>query len=308
MTGTNDFEYIRYDLPVEKVARVMLARPEMNNLQNLDMLYEIDRAYKRAVQDPYVKVIITAADGPDFSLGHDAFTDHWYKKDGKPLRDKIDPVTEFAGGYNDPGHAGHMAVEQEVFLGLCWRWRNLPKPTIAQVHGRVYNGGLMLMWPCDLVVASEDATFAESVVEAGVACDEFFVHVWELGHRKAKEFLFASEVLSAEEMHRLGSVNHVVARDKLEEFTLNMASRIAMRPSFALRTAKMAVNQSLDAQGMWSALQSAFSLHQLGNANASIKLGDIVDFESMMKIAESEGPSGASAAYQEIIARVAENQ
>src|ERR671931_349188 len=72
------------------------------------------------------------------------------------------------GGYLQPGQAGAMANEEEFYLGMCWRWRNLPKPTIAQVHGKVIAGGLMLVWPCDIVVASEDATLSDPMVAFGV--------------------------------------------------------------------------------------------------------------------------------------------
>jgi enoyl-CoA hydratase len=179
------------------------------------------------------------------------------------------PVTG-AGGFDEPAAHGHLAAEEEIFVGLCWRWRNLPKPTIAQVQGKAIAGGLMLVWPCDLVVASEEAEFSDPVVAFGVNGHEFFVHAWEFGARKAKEILFAGSALSAHECRRLGMVNHVVPREELESFTLELAERIASRPAFGLKLAKMAVNQSLDAQGQWSAVQSAFSLHHLGHAQARL--------------------------------------
>ena len=67
-------------------------------------------------------------------------------------------------------------------------------------------GGLMLVWPCDLVIASEDAEFSDPVVAVGVNGHEFFVHAWELGHRKAKEMLFTGEPITAEEGRVLGMV------------------------------------------------------------------------------------------------------
>ena len=163
-----------------------------------------------------------------------------------------------------------MAMEQEVFIGFCWRWRNMPKPTIAQVQGKAIAGGLMLVWPFDLIVAAEDAQFSDPVIAFGVNGHEYFVHAWEVGHRKAKEMLFTGDAISAQEGKELGMVNHVVPNAELTAFTLNLARRIAKQPPFGLKLAKLAVNQSLDAQGMYNAIHSAFGLHHLGHANARI--------------------------------------
>jgi len=258
--GPPVLERIRYEQPAEGVARVVLARAETRNAQDRKMLYELDRAFGLAVRDDAIKVIIVAADGPHFSSGHD-------------LRDRAQlsafPTVTQWGGFGLPGAEGHMATEEEIYVGLCWRWRNLPKPTIAQVQGKVIAGGLMLVWPFDLVVASDDATFSDPAVAFGVNGHEYFVHTWELGARKAKEMLFTGAALGAEECHRLGMVNHVVPRAELERFTLDLAKRIATRPSMGLKLAKLAVNQTLDAQGQWNAIQAAFSLHHLGHSHAA---------------------------------------
>jgi len=269
MDTPSDFSEIRYEKPSARVARIVLARPETRNAQGLAMLYEVNRAFDMAMHDDEVRVVIVAADGPHFSSGHH-------------LGDRSNPgahgpaVLGF-GGYDLPGAEGYMAKEQEIYLGFCWRWRNLPKPTIVQVQGKAIAGALMLIWPCDIVIASEDAEFSDPVVAFGVNGHEFFVHAWEVGHRKAKEMLFAGEAISAAEGKALGKVNHVVPRDKLDSFTLEMAEKIAQRPTIGLKLAKLSVNQSLDAQGMWTALQSAFALHQLGHTHNRLMHGDIVD-------------------------------
>ncbi len=258
------FERIRYEHPEPGIARVVLARPEQRNAQDRKMLYEIDRAFRVAVADDEVKVVIIAADGPHFSSGHDL-------RDGESL-DNYDTVSLW-GGFDEEGQAGMMNGEEEIYLGFCWRWRNLPKPTIVQVQGKVIAGGLMLVWPFDIIVASEDATFSDPVVAFGVNGHEFFTHAWEVGQRKAKEMLFTGVAFTAEECRQLGMVNRVVPREELESATLEIARRIVKRPMIGLRLAKLAVNQSLDAQGQWMALQAAFSLHHLGHANARAKYG-----------------------------------
>lgn len=278
---------IRADRPRPGVARVTLARPDKANAQDRKMLYALDAALADAVADDDVKVIVVAADGVHFSAGHDL-------RDQEPLSN-FETVT-MNGGFEEPGQHGMMSTEQEIYLGLCWRWRNLPKPTIAQVQGKVIAGGLMLVWPFDLVVASDDATFSDPVVAFGVNGNEYFTHTWELGARKAKEMLFRGRAMTAAELARLGAVNAVVPRADLEAATLAMAEEIAAQPAMGLKLAKLAVNQSLDAQGQWTALQAAFSLHHLGHANARAVHGIPVDPSGARRIRDlAQADGGASA-------------
>ena len=263
-----EFTRIRWEEPAPAVGRLVLAREETRNAQDRPMLYEIDECLTGAMQRDDIKVVIVAADGPHFSSGHDLAD--------TSTMDQFAPVTGM-GGFSEPTQHGQMAAEQEIYLGFCWRWRNLPKPTIVQVQGKVIAGGLMLVWPFDLVVASDDAQFCDPVVAFGVNGHEYFTHAWELGPRKAKEMLFTGAYFSAEECHRLGMVNHVVPRAELESATLALAEKIATRPAIGLKLAKLAVNQSLDAQGQWTAIQSAFGLHHLGHAQARIQHGIPVD-------------------------------
>ena len=266
------YERILYDKPEPAIARVTLNRDEARNAQDRKMIYEIDDALTRAAQDNEVRCIIIAANGAHFSSGHDL-------NDDQSLND-FDPVTMW-GGFDAPGQEGPLAQEQEVYLGMCWRWRNLPKPTLVQVQGKCIAGGLMLVWPFDIVIASEDAQFSDPVVAFGVNGHEYFTHVWELGHRKAKEMLFCGSSFSAEECRQMGMVNHVVPRAELSDFTLTMARRIAKRPMIGLRLAKMSCNQSLDAQGQWNAIQAAMGWQQVGHANAQIRFGRMVDPEGV---------------------------
>ena len=261
----SDYEQIRYEHPARRVARIMLARPDTRNAQDLKMLYEIDDALNTAMHDDEVRVVIIGADGPHFSSGH-------HLKDPSRIGDHGVPIMG-VGGFAKKGVEGFMSREQEAYIGFCWRWRNMPKPTIAQVQGKAIAGGLMLVWPFDLIVASEDAQFSDPVVSFGVNGHEYFVHAWEVGARKAKEMLFAGEAISALEAKALGMVNRVVSTESLGSETLELAKKIASRPSMGLKLAKMAVNQSLDAQGLYTAIQSAFGLHHVGHAHAAIVHG-----------------------------------
>jgi enoyl-CoA hydratase len=262
---------IEFQRPADRVARIVLNRPGTRNAQDTRLLYELNDAFDVAARDDDISVIILAANGPHFSAGHD-------------LResDKIANMSKYRTvgtwcGFGCAGAESQMAREKEIYLGFSERWRNLPKPTIAQVQGKVIAGGLMLVWPCDIIIAADDAEFADNTVAMGVSGAEFFNHPWELGIRKAKEMLFTSRFVSAAEALDAGMVNHVVPLDALSDYTLEFASLIARQPLFALRLAKEALNAAQDAQGRVNAQQTAFALHQLCHSHNMQVHGQIVD-------------------------------
>jgi len=278
----SEFETIRYERPAEKVARIVLNRSEARNAQSMRMLYELNDAFDLAAQDDSISVIILAANGPHFSAGHDLRE-----------RDALRVVADHQRvgtwcGFGCAGAESQMAVEKEMYIGLSERWRNLPKPTIAAVQGKVIAGGLMLVWPCDLIVAADDALFQDNTVSMGVSGAEFFNHPFEVGVRKAKEMLFTSDFLTAAEVHRLGMVNHVVPLDELECFALQLASRIAEKPLFALKLAKEAVNVAQDNQGRVNAMQTSFAYHQLCHSHNQQIHGMLIDPGFMEKTFKSK--------------------
>jgi enoyl-CoA hydratase len=266
MTKDVSNDRIRLERPDPQVARIVLSRPDTRNAQDHQMLYEIDRAFHAVLLDDGVKVVILAADGPHFSSGHDL------RERTNGLGGEFDPVVQ-SGGHGEPGVAGMYAGEEEYYVGLHWRWRNLSKPTIAQVQGMAIAGGLMLVWPMDLIVASEDAMFSDPVVAFGLPGHEYFLHAWEFGPRKAKELLFTGDALTAEQCRQLGMVNHVVPRNELESFTLELAKRIATRPAIGLKLAKQAINFSLDVQGQQQALTGTLAMHHVGHAHNRVEYG-----------------------------------
>jgi enoyl-CoA hydratase len=268
---TQGYATLLYELPAPGVARIVMNRPDARNAQNLDMTYDLNAAFDRAVADDEVKVIILAGADPHFSAGHD-LRETGDKKLGVDF-----PVVSTWGGFEAPGAEGRFAREQEIYLQNTRRWRNLSKPTIAQVQGRCIAGGLMLAWACDLIVASDDAQFCDPVVTMGVCGVEWFVHPFELGPRKAKELLWTAESWSAQEAYRLGMANHVVPRAALSEFVLGLAGKIASKPAFAVKTAKEAVNRTLDIMGQNSAIEQAFGLHHLCHAHNMLQFGMLVD-------------------------------
>lgn len=279
----SDEELVRYEMPAPKVARLVLNRPRQRNAQNTALLYALNDAFDRAARDDAISVIILAAEGPHFSSGHDL-----REEDRMEAMSRFETVGTWCG-FAQPGAEGLMAREEEVYLGFSDRWRNIPKPTIAEVHGKVISGGLMLIWPCDLIIAAEDAEFVDNVVEMGICGVEYFHHPWEFGARKAKELLFTSDALSAREAQQIGMVNQVVPTAELAERTLALAQRIAERPLFALKLAKRAVNGTQDAQGRAAGLQNAFALHQLAHSHAVQVYGQIFDPTFMSRLSGANG-------------------
>lgn len=269
-TATN-FENIAYEKPAEHIARIVLNRPNSRNAQNTKLLYELNAAFDVAAQDDNIKVVILAANGKDFSAGHDLH------EDPRSVDMSVYDIVGTWCGFGCAGAEGHMSREKEIYLGFSERWRNFSKPTIAEVQGKCIAGGLMLVWPCDIIIAADDAQFLDNTVNMGLAGAEFFNHPWELGVRKAKELLFTSGWWTAQEAYRLGMVNHVIPREQLSEFTLEMARRIAMQPMFALKLVKEAVNTAQDASGRVTAMQTSFALHQLGHSHNMQRFGLLVD-------------------------------
>lgn len=246
------------------IATLTMNRPDFNNAQNSQMTYALDAGFRRAVDDDSVKVIVLRGAGRHFSAGHDI---------GTPGRD-INKPFERQGLYwdhtNKPGAEQLFAREQEVYLGMCRRWHDIPKPMIAMVQGACVAGGLMLAWVCDLIVASDDAFFQDPVVRMGIPGVEYFAHVHELNPRVAKEFLFLGERMKAERACQMGMVNRVVPRAELEAQTYEIAARIARQPRLGLALTKTVINRIEEIQGLRTSMDMAFGYHHFSHAQSQL--------------------------------------
>jgi enoyl-CoA hydratase len=267
------------------VATVTMNRPRYRNAQNSAMTYALDAAFTRAVNDDEVSVIVLAGAGDHFSAGHDIGTpgrdvDQSFERRAVLWWDHVDK----AGGDQ------RFARESEVYLGMCRRWREIPKPMIAMVQGACVAGGLMLAWVCDLIVAADDAFFADPVVRMGIPGVEYFAHPWMLGPRAAKEVLFTGDRFSAQRAYEWGMVNRVVPRAELQETVTALAERIAQMPRFGLALAKKAVNQSEDLMGMRAGMDSVFGLHHLAHAhNAEVSKDSLAGMDARSMRSAGEG-------------------
>lgn len=234
------------------VRRIWFNREGARNAQSMRMLDELDDALVEAQNDDEVHVVILAGKGPHFSSGHDL-------KEGQAERAAF--TVEERWDY-----------EEKRYYDYCMRMWDFPKPIIAQVQGGCIAGGFMVANMCDLIVASEDAFFADPVVQtlAGAAV-EILIHPWVLGLRKAKEMLFAGTPVGAQEAREMGMVNRVVPLDQLEAETLALAERISQASPFILRMLKKSLNRTYDAQGFRVSLSAHFDTHQLSHKTEAFK-------------------------------------
>jgi enoyl-CoA hydratase len=221
--------------------RIRMNRPEKRNAQNPTLINEMDAAFAAGAADPDVRVIALSGEGPAFSAGHD-LEYPGYDRRGYTYQTRLD-------------------MERQLFIDKLERIRNLPKPTIAQVHGHCVAAGLMLACMCDLIVCDESARFSNPVLAMALAGVQLLVEPWEIGARKAKELLWTSEAIDAGEAHRLGLVNRVVPAGALEAQVDALADRIAALPPFAVRTVKKSINDALDFMGQGRSWEHHFLLH-----------------------------------------------
>lgn len=252
------------------IAILTMSRPQFNNVQNSQMTYALDDCFRRAVNDDAVKVIMLTSTGKHFSAGHDI---------GTPGRDvnksfEQERKSLWWDHSNKPGGEFLYVREQEVYLNMCRRWRDIPKPTIAVVQGGCIAGGLMLAWVCDLIIASDDAFFQDPVVRMGIPGVEYFAHAFEMHPRIAKEFLFLGDRMPAARAYELGMVNRIFPRDALQSEAQKIAIRIAGQPRMGLALTKQAVNHIEDLQGKRNGMEAVFAWHHFAHVHNEQVSGD----------------------------------
>jgi len=241
------FETIIYETD-GAVATVTMNRPEAANAQDSRLIDELDAAFDLADADDAVRVVILAGAGKHFSAGHDlkaivgqAEPDEWVK-----LRETPE---------------GKFHHERVMYYDRNKKIHDFRKPTIAAVQGSCVAAGLMLACMCDLIVAADDARFSNPVLKMTGAGVELLVEPWELGIRKAKEFLWTGEMIDAQEAWRLGLVNRVVARAELTSATRELADRIALVPPITAQVVKDSINHTAELMGQSASWKYHFMAH-----------------------------------------------
>lgn len=288
MTLETETDVVTYEVR-GSTAIVTMNRPEFRNAQNSVMTYALDRAFAAAVEDDDVKVIVLAGNGKHFSAGHDI---------GTPGRDVDVHYENTAVLWWDhvrkTGGDQRFAREMEVYLGMCRRWREIPKPTVAVVQGACIAGGLMLSWVCDMIVASDDAFFSDPVVRMGIPGVEYFAHPWVLGPRRAKEILFTGKRFTSAQALEWGMINRVVPRADLESEALTLAAEIGAMPGFGLALTKKAVNQCEDLMGMRAGMDSVFGLHHFAHSHNAEVDSDSLGGMDARSMRDSAQPASAN--------------
>ncbi len=261
-----NFDYVKY-AQLDDIVKITIDRPDVMNVISRKVYAELDVALATAEEDDEIKVIIIAGAGDNFGAGHDIGSE--------AMRAELD---EYPRDFSRLGRV--QAMDRGVYWRMHDRWRNIGKPTIAMVQGYCIMGSWMLVSACDLTVAADDAKFADRSVRWGGANHEYPTQFWELGIKKAKEYLWTGDFIDAQEAYRLGMVNRVVSRDKLEEATLWLARRIALNSLYSLKVSKMSINQAADIMGQSAAVRASgnFWIMSIGAASKEASSEDRVDW------------------------------
>ena len=244
---TTSFSVIRYETD-GPVATITMNRPEMANAEDTTLIDQLDAAFDLADADEAIRVVILAGEGKHFSSGHDlkAIVGDGEKDAWVQMRETPE---------------GKFFHEKTMYYDRCLRIHDFRKPTIAAVQGSCVAAGLMLAAMCDLIVAADDAQFSNPVLRLSGAGVELLVEPWELGIRKAKEFLLTGDTIDAQEAWRLGLVNRVVPRDELKARTRELAERVALVPPVTAQTVKDTINHTATLMGKQDALKYHFMAH-----------------------------------------------
>jgi enoyl-CoA hydratase len=244
------------------VRRLTMNRPKALNALNTELIEAISAALGEAEGDDGVSVLVLRGAGRAFCAGYDL------------NEDASDDLMDSSAWHRTLRH------DTQRMLELL----DHPKPVIASVHSYCLAGGTDLMLACDLAVAADDSLFGYVDIRFGSGVVSMFLP-WVVGVRKAKELLFTGEDrVSADEALRIGLVNRVVPRERLDEETLALAREIATNEDFVVQTTKRAVNRAWDVAGLRAALEANTELDTIietANLPARSEFRDITQREGL---------------------------
>jgi enoyl-CoA hydratase len=242
-------------------------RPAALNALNAELTDALSEAVRAAGEDHGVSVVVLRGAGRAFCAGYDLNEDA-------------------SGGVLDARHwHADLARATDRMLEIV----ECPKPVIASVQSYCLAGGTDLMLACDLAVASDDAYFGYVDVRFGSGVVSMFLP-WIVGVRAAKELLFTGEDrISAQEALRIGLVNRVVPRDRLDEATMELAEEIAKNEPFVVQTTKRAVNRVWDVAGFRAAMAANTEL------DVMIETANLPARDEFRRITQEQGLKAAIA-------------
>jgi len=244
------YETLIYEPVADKVMRLTLNRPERLNAMSLELLDEFDRVMDEFENDAQASVLIIRGAGRAFSAGYD-------------LED-----TQYSGS------GFRVSTDRRAMHRLATRWLrlfDLPKPTIAQVHGYCVAGATELAGHCDIVFAAEDAIFGNQAGRVLGILPTMAMWPALMGIRRTKEYFFTGDTFSGKQAEQWGLVNRAVPRGELDGVTREYARRVAMVSVELLALHKAAVNRYMEVMGIRAAEQSTCDLDVIAHQTEAVR-------------------------------------
>ncbi|CAH1650257.1 enoyl-CoA hydratase/isomerase family protein [Chelatococcus asaccharovorans] len=234
MSDTRPIYYERKD----GIGYVVLNRPDKLNAISEPMKAMLVEAFAEADRDRETCVTVLRGEGRSFCAGHDISGD--------------DEDNHEENAINWHEHlAGSVRSEMAPFEAA--------KPVIASVQGHALGGGCQLAMFCDLVIAADTAKFGEPEVRLGYA-GPAFIMPWIAGFRRAREFIYFGDHITAEVAHAYGIVNKVVPADTLSAATHAYAKRLSLVGPEVLMRTKLALKRGLEAAGFRNAINAGHDI------------------------------------------------
>jgi enoyl-CoA hydratase/carnithine racemase len=219
-----EFETVLYEKK-GGVAVITLNRPEKLNALNSKMNRDLKYAFREAKGDSSVRAIVLTGAGRGFCSGAD--------------------ISDFAGGVTleDFKKMTEQGIMPETII-TPYDLIEVPKPIVAAVNGVAVGFGTNVLLNCDIIIASEAASFGEFFVRMGLIPDMngCLLLPMLLGIHKAKELIFTGERINAQEALRIGLVNKVVPPDQLMPTAMELANRLAEGPPLAIAMSKKLIH------------------------------------------------------------------
>jgi naphthoate synthase len=221
------YDDVIYEKSENGIAKITINRPEVRNAFRPQTLFELQKCFEDAREDPAVGVIILTGKGDKaFCSGGD-----------QRIR-------------GEQGYVGKDGVPRLNVLDLQKQIRSLPKPVVAMIAGYAIGGGHVLHVVCDLSIAADNARFGQTGPRVGSFDGGFGSSTLAsmVGLKKAKEIWFLCRQYDAQQALDMGLVNAVVPLDKLEETTVRWCNEMLELSPLALRMLKSSFNAALDGQ------------------------------------------------------------
>ncbi len=224
----NDLDYKNLKLDIEgSIAKITLLMPDSRKFPTLDMETgkELSAAIDECDQTEQIRVLIITGSGKAFSAGGDI----------KKFQESVESGTS----------EKLMDDLTKDLYQIAYKLKNLRIPVIAAVNGYAVGAGMNLALSCDIIIASDKAQFAQSFINLGLIPG--FAGTYYLPKLlpwpKVAEICFFGDMISAEEMEKLGLVNKVVPADDLEKVTNEYANKLVGQPTLAIgRMKKLFMN------------------------------------------------------------------